>query len=308
MKTGWAHKRAKALTEIAETQGKAGHAEDAKTTLKKAFVSAISIEDVKLRVGQLGKVATSQIFAGDVEGARVTIDMIIAHIKSIKNAELLKRIVSKSSHYIGFINIAETDQLDEFLKVIDSLDIEDQSKRQFARWAVGHSVRAAYLSESGPGAMAAVTRASSRVHEELKKAYLRSIEKDNILAILASSHADAQQFTEALDTAKMIDGAGDRIKSFAEIALAQKKAGEIEDAMATFGMAERLIWKKSDDINSWDLIEVAEVQIEADLVSDARTNFRRALKAAKSDYAWKQLVSLRRLLNGLLLIDDAVHR
>ena len=304
LKTGWARKRARALTKIAEAQVKVEDLEGAKTSLKKALTSAMSVEDVYKKFSILGDVAQQQIQAGNIEGAQVIFATKIVHLESLQGAEAKTLLLWANGIYFE-LPIIESDQLDQLLKLVKSR-AEASSLRESQLTKVLKLSVMNHHDLSGPAA-AVVTRTASHVHEELKKGYLPAYMKDDILQVLASSHAAAHQFAEALDTAKLIYYSGERIKSFATTALAQKKAGNIEDARSTFGMADRLARSMSDDTDSWDLINLADAQIEAGLVSGASTNLRRALRTARSEKPWKQLVGLKRLLDALLLIEDSGH-
>ena len=293
----WSLGRGSAINAIAAAQIVAGDVDGARLTLKTAVVSAMSI---KKPLANLSDIAVLQIAAGDVDGARDTIDMVITRMKSTEDAE------GDFFYLQKLLSISEADQLDELLAIHRLRDHDYLGDLWGLRASL--NIRMASSVFSSGRIAAAVTRAANYVHDALKS-YADGMDKDNVLLDLASSQAIAQQFTEALDTAKLIVAPDERINAFVAIAEAQEDAGIIEDARSTLGMANRVVreLEMSNDNGSWALSDLARAQMQLGLVSGARINLHRALRKAKSEDGWYRMSSLSRILDRIMDFDEAAR-
>ena len=204
------------------------------------------------------------------------------------------------------LSISEADQLDELLAILRLRGHYYSQELRGLRASL--NIRMASSVFSSGRIAAAVTRVANYVHDALKS-YADGMDKDNVLLDLASSQAIAQQFTEALDTAKLIVAPDERINAFVAIAEAQEEAGIIEDARSTLGMANRVVreLEMSNDNGSWALSDLARAQMQLGLASEARINLRRALRQAKSETAIYQMISFGRILDRIMDFDEAAR-
>ena len=294
-----ASSRARALTDIATAQTKAGHAEAARQTLATAFEVAQAIENVDERLCHFFEIALTQEKAGSAQGVRVTIDTAIKHFKSAKKDEdLVRAFFSRCGFSMSNLSISygiggaplEADQLAEVIAIAKSPEVENVNKAVLRRLAES-------LAEEG-------TLSNFLEVLKLLDPGRRKWELSFIRGQFISRQVEAAQFTEAIETTRLITDPGERSQSLAKIALAQAKGGKVADARATIGLATEAV-KSSGDAPAHVLIDMAEAQLEVGLVRDAKGNLRDALEDIKSRGYHTPGSPLSNILEVLLKMHDA---
>ena len=247
-----------ALTAISAAQTKAGQNEAAQQTLTVAFEGAQAVADMEKRLERLFEIAAAQTEVGDAESARQTVDTALTNLKSIKDARLWPYIPSNTP--------LAADQLSALVEIVKSFEFKHRMEKDRAFSRLGDR-----LGER---------RASSHVMEILK--LIESpVWRNSVLSALAAGQRDAAQFAEAIKTTGLIEDPDDRFLPLKYIAEAQAKAGQIADARATIGLMTEAVKARGED--SLHLIWLAETQVEAGLVREAKDSLRKSLQSLKRD-------------------------
>ena len=283
--------RAQVLNTVATSYINMGDTERARVTLGLAVEATQAVADVEERLKRLFEIAAAQTKVGDAERARATMDTAI---KQFKAARKEYGLVS-TFLYDGIAKVPlEADQLTEVIAIFKSPEVEN------AIFAPGLGFLARSLADEGT---------VSNVMEVLKLLD-RGRTKDSVLGDLVSSQVEAAQFTEAIKTAQLIEDPFYRVGPLAEIALAQAKSGQGEATRTTIGLAIEAV-RSSGDVGSAYVTDVAEAQVEAGLVGDAKDTLRDVLRATRSDIGtgrWDHAPSfpLQQILEVLVKMHDAL--
>ena len=278
--------------------------ENARTTIALAVEAAQAVVAVEARLERLFEIVAAQTKMEDAERARATMDTAIKHFKTAPKDDGL---VSTFHNGIRKVPL-EADQLTEVIALFKSPEVQNISDFALPFLALA-------LAEEGT---------VSNVLEVLKavdgnssvRLNLRPDYRDYVLKDLISSQVEAAQFTEAIETTKLIEDLGDRISSLTRIAEAQVKtqlqagqiaeaiettkliedlgdrilplkysaeaqveAGQVAEARATVGLMAEAVKASGED--SLDLIWLAQAQMKAGLVGDAKDSLRKVLRVTK---------------------------
>ena len=258
-----------ALTAIAKAQTKAGQSEAAQRTLTVAFEGAQAVADVEKRLERLFKIAAAQTEVGDAESARLTRDTAIKHFKAAPKDSML---VSVFPTYIVDQPL-EADQATEVIALFKSPEVKN-------------TLRDTGLPDEY--ALAALVRSLARTRTVSTVTEVRQLIgdtelMDSVLRDLVDGQIGAAQFTEAIETARLIKDPSERVLPLNHIAETQARADQVADARETIGLMTEAVKASGED--SLSLIFLAQAQMKAGLVRDAKGSLRKALQGIKQEVA-----------------------
>ena len=231
------------FSNIAITQAKVGNVRDAKKSFSRALAIARSEDEDDWKYTLLGKVAKSQVEAGQFHDALETAQMIEDDSRQ-----------ESALHRISIAQ-AEAGQFRDALETVQRIDEKSKRDRAFASIAEGQAttgdVQDALLTARSIGDVSLRGRAFDAI---------------------AGAQARAGRIQVALATAQSIKDASYRGAAIAAVVSAQLQAGDVLDALAT---AQKI--EEDASYRGHAFTWIAEAQAEAGNVRDAEKSLSEAL-------------------------------
>ena len=286
--------RATAFASIALAQAEAGNSKAVGQSLSDALVAARAIEDEQKRASSLGEIAVAQVMvnrardalatvqeikanrmrdealaavavaqaeAGDFQGATATARKIELHPGRAEAFAGIARAQARAGH-------ARDAEQSISQAMLAAQEIEHDETRAYRLTAIARAQAAAADDKAAEQSFAEAVSAAEKVVDDGQRHFA--------LFDIATLQADAGYVEGAKLTAQKIEpGSGAHPDVLSAIAVAQTKAGNDPDAMATVKQI------KYDHDRAEAFIKLASAQAEAGNDADARQFFAKAMSVAQ---------------------------